>query len=127
MALNNTTPARDAFTNAIHYISAAIGFADNGKAVTVGAIPAGATIVKPISGLQVNTAFNGTSVLDIGTTATADLYATDLATGTVTFVPIDEAVGLTVSADTTITATLAGTNPSAGAGVVVIAFIPRTM
>lgn len=125
MALNNKKPARDLYEHVVHYIASPIGFADNGKPVTVGTIPAGAMILKPASGLQVNTAFNGTSVLDIGTAATGDLYATDLATNAVAFVPLDEAVSESVAADTAIVATLAGTNPTAGAGIVVIAYIPR--
>jgi hypothetical protein len=125
-----TTPARVFHTQQIHYLRKSIAYSDTFP-VTVGVIPSGATIIKPISGVQVNTAFNAatTNVLDIGESSPTnndDLYATDLALGAVTFVPLDEAVGLTVSADTTITCTYAqtGTAATAGAGEVVIAYIP---
>jgi hypothetical protein len=118
--------ARVYHTQQIHYIDAVLNY-DSGV-VTVGTLPAGAIILKPISGLQVNVAFNAasTNVIDIGTTANDDLYATDLAGGTVAFVPLDEAVTQVLTADTTFTATYAqtGTAASAGSGRVVICYIP---
>lgn len=127
MGLNRETPARDAGYQMVQYIRASVTFADNGSAVSVGVIPAGALILKPISGAQVEEAFNAgtTNTIDIGTSADADLYATDLAGGTVTFVPIDEAVALTVSADTEIFATvgLTGTAATAGKATIAIAYI----
>ncbi len=112
----------------VHYLTKAFTYADDGSVLTVGTVPAGATILKPLSGVQVNTVFNAgsTNVLDIGTAANDDLYATDLALGTATFVPLDEAVGLTMSADTTIIATvdLTGTAATTGSGVVIIAYVP---
>lgn len=118
--------ARVYHTQQVHYIEAEINY-DSGV-VTVGTLPSGATILKPISGIQVNTAFNAatTNLIDIGTTANDDLYATDLAGGTVTFVPLDEAVDLVLTADTTFTATYAqsGTAATAGSGRVVICYIP---
>lgn len=125
-----TSPARQFHTQQIHYLRKSIAFSDT-YPVTVGVIPSGSLILKPISGVQVNTAFNAatTNVLDIGESSPTDnddLYATDLALGTATFVPIDEAVNLAVTADTTITCTYAqtGTAATAGAGEVVIAYIP---
>ena len=112
----------------VHYLKKDIVFGDNGTVLTVGIIPSGATILKAMSGVLVNVAFNAgtTNVLDIGSSADGDLYATDLALGTIAFVALDEAVTMKVSADTTITATvaLAGTAATTGAGVVVIAYIP---
>jgi hypothetical protein len=72
-------------------------------------------------------------VLDIGTSADDDLYATDLALGTKAFVALDEAATATnvntwyVSVDTTITTTVAltGTAATAGAATVIIAYIPN--
>lgn len=123
-------PPRVYHTQQIHYLRKSIAYNDTFP-VTVGVIPAGSLIVKPISGVQVNTAFNAatTNVLDIGESSPTDnddLYATDLALGTATFVPIDEAVSLTVSSDTTITCTYAqtGTAATAGAAEVIIAYIP---
>lgn len=123
-----TTPARVLYTQQIHYLRKNVTFADNGTAVTVGVIPSGAQIVKPISGVAVSTAFDaGTSnTLNIGTSADDNLYATLLAVGATTFVPLDEAVSNLVAADTTITATvvLTGTAATAGSAEVVIAYIP---
>lgn len=121
--------ARQFHTQQVHYLRKSITYADNGVARTVGTIPAGSLILKPISGVHVTTAFNaGTNnFLDIGTSADDDLYGTDLSLTATNFVPLDEAVGgYLVSADTTITATvgLTGTAASAGAGEVVIAYIP---
>lgn len=123
-------PARLFHTQQIHYLRKSISYSDTFP-VTVGVIPAGSVIVKPISGVQVNTVFNAgtTNVLDIGESSPTnndDLYATDLSLGTATFVPIDEAVSLTVTSNTTITATYAqtGAAATAGAGEVIIAYIP---
>lgn len=120
-------PAREYHTQQIHYLRKSIAYNDTFP-VTVGKLPAGALIVKPISGVQVNTVFNAatTNVLDIGTDSNDDLYGTDLALGTATFVPLDEAVSMVVAAETLITATYAqtGTAATAGAGEVVIAYIP---
>ena len=120
-------PARELHTQQVTYIRKAITFDDNGTAVTVGVLPAGARILKPISGVDVNEAFNaGTgNVLDIGTTADPDFFATDLALGTIAFVPLDVAVSQKLAAKTTITATVAltGTPASAGTAEVVIAYM----
>jgi hypothetical protein len=129
MALNNKKPARDVFEHVVHYIAVAFTFDDNGKVLTIGTIPANAQIIKPLSGVTVNTVFNaGTSnVADIGTTADDDLYGTDLALGTVAFVPVDEVVSYRVTSDTTFTLTVAlsGTAATTGAGVAQIAYLPR--
>lgn len=119
-------PARKYHTQQVHYISAPLVFS-NTAAVEVGTLPAGATILGPLSGVQINAAFNAgtTNVVNIGTLANDDLYATALAAGSIAFVALDEAVSRTVAVDTTITATYAptGTAASAGSGVVVIAYI----
>jgi hypothetical protein len=128
------TTARQSQVQAIHFLRRSLTFGDNGIARTVGIIPAGAQIIQPLSGVYVTTAFNAgtTNVLDIGTSADDDLYATDLALGTRAFVAIDEAATAVntwlVTADTTITATvaLAGTAATAGAAEVVIAYVPDT-
>ncbi|HYE38221.1 hypothetical protein [Methylocaldum sp.] len=121
--------ARQYHTQQIHYLRKDFTYADDGLSLTVGTIPAGSVIVKPISGANVSTAFNAgsTNVLDIGISGDLDLYATDLALGSAGYVPCDEAVSFYVSADTTILATvdLTGTAASAGVGQVVIAYIPN--
>lgn len=121
--------ARQYHTQQVHYLRKSITFADNGVAVTVGTIPAGSLVLRPVSGVHVTTAFNaGTgNVLDIGSSANDDLWGTDLALGTATFVPVDEAIGgFLVTADTVVTATVAlsGTAATAGAAEVVICYIP---
>lgn len=129
MALNNNKPARDVFEHVVHYVAVAFTFNDNGKVLTIGTIPANAQIIKPLSGVTVNTVFNAgtTNVADIGTTADDDLYGTDLALGTAAFVPVDEAVSYRVTSDTTFTLTVAlsGTAATTGAGVAQIAYLPR--
>lgn len=122
------TNARNLQIQAVHYLRKGFTYADDGSVLTVGTIPSGALILKPLSGVFVNVAFNAgsTNVLDIGTSANDDLYATDLALGSIAFVPLDEAVSMVVAADTTITATvdLSGTAATTGQGEIVIAFIP---
>jgi hypothetical protein len=127
------TTARQLATQQIHYLRCGISFADNGVAKVVGIIPAGSQMVNLISGVFVREVFNaGTSnVLDIGTSANDDLYGTDIALGTKAFVALDEAATATdvntwyVTADTTITATVAlsGTAATTGLAEVVIAYI----
>lgn len=119
--------ARQYSQQMVHYLRKAFTFNDAGKVITVGTLPAGALILKPLSGVAVLTAFDsGTNKqIDIGTSANDDLYGTDLSLGTVGFVPIDEAVSALVTADTVITATpdLTGTAATAGQGVIVIAYL----
>lgn len=126
--LNNSTPARDAGTQQVHYLIKKVTYSDNGSAKTVGVIPANSLIIKPASGIQVTTAFNAgtTNVIDVGYSSEDDLFATDLALGTATFVALDEAIGgFFVSSETTVTATvgLSGTAATAGEGYVVIAYV----
>ena len=123
------TVARQFHTQQLHFLRKSIAYTDNGTALTVGVIPAGSLILKPASGVHVTTAFNaGTNnFLDVGTSATADLFGTDLSLTATNFVPLDEAIGgYLVASDTTITATvgLTGTAASAGAGEVVICYVP---
>jgi hypothetical protein len=127
------TTARQLATQQIHYLRCGISFADNGVAKVVGIIPAGSQMVNLISGVFVREVFNAgtTNVLDIGTSANDDLYGTDIALGTKAFVALDEAATATdvntwyVTADTTITATVAlsGTAATTGLAEVVIAYI----
>ncbi|MDH4993042.1 hypothetical protein QEZ48_19695 [Aquamicrobium lusatiense] len=127
MGLNREIPARDAGYQNIQYLRKDITFADAGP-VVVGTLPAGAVIVKPISGVAVHTAFNNatTNTLNIGTEADGDFYATAIATGAIAYVALDEAVSGKVDVDTTITATQAvsGAAATAGSASVIIAYIP---
>lgn len=122
-------PARQYHHELIHYIRRDFTFADRGKSLEIGTIPAGSVIVKPISGVNVHTAFNGsgTDLIDIGTAGTADLYATDLAGQTVGFQALDEAVTQYVAVDTTLYVAYADANSDAvaGAAQAIIAYIPN--
>lgn len=129
MGLQNGVPARNAGYQNVQYLRETITFADNGVAKVIGKVPSGSLILKPISGLQVTAVFNaGTdNLIDIGTTADADLFGTDLSGLALAFVPLDEAIGgYLLTADATITATvgLTGTAATTGSAEVVICFIP---
>ena len=92
----------------------------------------GATIIKKASGVAVTTAFNGDSsnVLQIGpsTDSGVNLWATDLALGTLGFVPMDEAVtDLIGSSDVLVQAAVTSTaSASAGAAEIIICYVPDT-
>lgn len=124
--------ARQYHTQQVHYLRKSIAYTDDGTELDVGTIPAGSLVLKPISGVHVTTAFNASAgnVLQVGGSAGVDdpnLFGTSLALGTATFVPLDEAVGgYLVTVDVTISASveLTGTAATAGAGEVVICFIP---
>ena len=122
--------ARKYQTSQIHYLRADFNVAEvdvsGGVTKTLGVIPAGSVIVKPISGIAVHVAFDDTTVVDIGTSSTGDLYATNLVTTSIGFVPIDEGVTNKVYADTTIVCSFvpAGTSVTVGSASAIIAYIP---
>lgn len=121
--------AREYHQKLVHYLRRDFTFADNGKQLVVGEVPNGAIILRPDSGVHISTAFNAgsTNVLDIGFSGDDDLFGTDLALGTATFVPVDEVTGAFYrSADSVITATpsLTGTAATAGVGHIIIAYVP---
>lgn len=125
--LQTGVPERDNGTQNIQYIKKAFTYLDAGTTIDIGTIPEGAIILKPISGVHVITAFNGdtTNTLDIGPSTNTDLWATDLALGTVGFIPIDEAVSNVVgSGESAVQAAVVSTaSASAGSAIVVIAYI----
>lgn len=116
-------------TQQVHYLSKDFTFADNGLTLTLGTVPAGATVIR--GGVVVSTAFNaGTSnVLDLGTSADPDGFATDLALGTIGVIAADEMATTNdagpYTAATTIVAVpaLGGTAATAGVGRAWIEFI----
>lgn len=121
-----TKAARLTHNQQIHYVKTRkITFADDGVAVeTDGKIPAGALIIKPISGFQVNVAFDGSAVIDAGPTTNDDLWMTDGSGGTIAFVPLDEAVTMAVgTSDVQPIFTMSGGTVTAGEGYGVIAYI----
>lgn len=123
------TTARQYSQQMIHYLRKSISYSDNGNTVDVGWLPAGAQILKPLSGVAVNVAFNGgtTNTVDIGpsTDPGTDLWATALALGTIGFIPIDEVVTLLVASDTKVQAkVVSSSGATAGSGEIIIAYIP---
>lgn len=119
------TTARQYSQQMVHYLRKGFTYADNGSTLTVGILPAGAQVIKPMSGVAVNVAFNGdtTNTLDIGPSSDTDLWATDLALGTIAFAALDEAVSMTVASDTTVQAVVtASASASAGQGEIIICY-----
>lgn len=119
-------PARQNATQQIGYLRKTISYTDDGASIEIGTIPAGAEIIKPISGVSVDVAFDGNSAntLNIGTSGTANLYGSALALGTIGYIPFDEVVTQHVAVDTTIYAAVTSTaSATAGSGVVVIAYL----
>ena len=127
MTQPRTIQATEPYLQNVAYLHTSVTFEDNGTAKTIGVLPAGAIILKPVSGITVTEVFNAgtTNVIDIGTSADDDLYGTNLSATATNFVPVDEAVSYKVTSDTTMTVTvgLAGTAATTGAAEVVIAFV----
>jgi hypothetical protein len=103
-------------------------FADDGKTLDIGNIPEGAVILKPISGIHVIEAFNAGSgnVADIGPSTNTDLWGTNLALGTVGFIPLDEAVSNVVAVGESlvqVAVDLTGTAATTGIARAVISYI----
>lgn len=122
------TTARSYHTDQTHYLVKRVGFADSGTAVTVGIVPAGSIVVN--GWVVVATAFNAgsTNVIDVGTSADDDGFATDLALGTIGNIAFDEMATTNDSVcatDTTIIATpaLSGTAATAGVAYVVVQYV----
>lgn len=123
------TSARNNGSQTIHYLRKKITFADG--AVTVGVVPTNAIVLRAYA--VVTTAFNAatTNVLDIGTSADDDGFATDIALGTIGVITADEFATSNdmgpMASDTTLTATYQQTGTAATAGVayVVVEYAPN--
>lgn len=133
MATNTAgTTARQFHQQMIHYLRKTITYADNGKTITVGTIPAGSIVLPELSGVYVTTAFNGdtTNTCDVGITGTTQKYSSALALGTLGFIEQDVLTtsansSLLTTADEAIIATVVSTaSASAGSAEVVMAYIP---
>lgn len=114
-------------TQQIHFLRKGFTFADDNSTLTVGHIPAGSLVLKPLSGVHVTTVFDGTApqILDIGPSTNTDLWATDLSLSATTFVACDESVGtFLVSSDTEVQAVVDCSAAAAGAGEIIISYIP---
>ena len=112
----------------LHSVERDFTFADDGKTLDVGYLPEGAQILRPISGIEVSVPFNAGSgnVADLGPSTNPDLWATDLALGTVGFKPIDEGVSVIVGPGeglTQLTVDLTGTAATTGVGRAIVCYI----
>ena len=137
--LASNPPARHNAIQQIDWLRANITFgpatginqyqAVNGVPIIIGTIPAGSLILKPISGMQVITAFNaGTlNTLDIGVSGGSGVTYSAAGSMTATvFVPVNAATGVfRVAVDTVITVTpnITGTAATTGDVEVVIAYV----
>jgi hypothetical protein len=126
--LNNNAAAQDIGYGVVQFLRKTITYLDDGKTVDIGTLPDGAVILKVLSGVQVNIAFNGgtTNTLDVGpsTDSGTNLWGTVLALGAIAFVPLDEAVSMAVSGDTKAQAKVVSTaGASAGSADIVIAYV----
>jgi hypothetical protein len=123
MPLNTTVPARNDLYQNVQTLAKRITFADFGTVVTVGKIPAGASVIG--GGVHITTAFNssGTDLLDvgfIGATTDDDAYATDLTLAAVGYIALDELAATTNiqgAVEHTVTCTPAQSVADATAGV----------
>lgn len=123
------TTARVTEHQVVHFIRKDITYSNAGQTVTVGVLPAGALIVKAMSGVHVSTAFSGGSAytLDVGysTDSGTNNLATALTLAAVGFVVLDETVtDMYLTADRTIQA-LVTSDGTAGVAQIVIAYIPN--
>lgn len=132
MAATNVWP-RDLVTQQVNYLRKRITFANAGQTITVGYIPAGASVIG--GGVHVVTGFNGsgTDLLNvgfIGATTDADAYATNLDLSAVGFIALDELAATTNIQqvdNSTVTCVYTDQNSNASAGVadVIILFVPN--
>jgi hypothetical protein len=130
-SLNTSIPVRDANENQVHYLRKRITFADIATTVTVGRIPAGASVTG--GGVHIITAFNATTtnvanVGFIGASTNASAYATALVTSAVGFIALDELAATTnvqgtVEHAVTIAATETGAASTAGVADVIIQYV----
>lgn len=121
--------AREYHTQQTHYLRKAVTFANDGTAVTVGKLPAGAVVLD--AGVVVTTAFNaGTSnTIDVGTSADDNGFASAIALGTVGKIAADDLAtsdDLYSASEVEITATvnLTGTAATAGSAIVYVEYLP---
>lgn len=116
------TSARQYHSTQVHYLRKKITYAVENTTITIGVIPAGASVIG--GGVHVKTAFNdsGTDTLDVGFvggTTDADGYATLLAIDAVGYIALDELAATTniiQDVDTTVTCIYNGQNNNASAG-----------
>jgi len=118
-------------TNQVHYLAKTITFADDGDTVVVGYLPPGAVVIPGISGIAVNTIFNGgsTNTCDIGITGSTTKYASALALGTLGWIELDvitesSGTALATTAEEEVIATVVSTaSASTGSATVIVAYV----
>lgn len=124
-------PARSSGDQTLNYLRAPIDFSLGYTGTkTIGTIPGGCVVLRAY--IIVTTAFNAgsTNTMNIGTSATAASYASAVALGTAGVIGGGTAMATSVlatpTADTAVIATMAatGTALSAGAGIVVVEYLP---
>jgi hypothetical protein len=102
---------------------------DVNTTLSLGAVPANAVILKPLTGAEIHQAFNATitNTFAMGTKAVGTLYGSGLSLATLGFVPVTGAVAYLPSdvGETEITGTITttGTAPTVGRGVFVVAYL----
>ncbi len=115
--------ARNSGSQSVQILRKRITYVSNGTTITVGKLPAGASVVG--GGAHIITAFNdsGTDTLIvgfIGSTTDDNAYATLLDLSAVGYIVLDELAATTniqQTVDTTVTCVYAGQNSNATAGV----------
>ncbi len=114
--------------NMVHYVAKTVTFADDDLVKEIGWLPPNAVVID--CGIVVTTAFSGgTPVMDLGTAADPDAYASALAlgtAGTIRDVSTNPLIAHddTGSVDTKLVASLtSGSTITAGSGVVFFTYI----
>ena len=127
MPLNANTTARDAGFQNVQYYRKRIQYTD-GVMTWKFKIPAGAIILAPLSGVDVQTVFNfGTNNrVQIGDASNASKYGLNVSLATLGFAPMAVAVGHKVTVDTDVVFTVdnSGTAATTGDAELVLAYIP---
>ncbi|WP_112602780.1 hypothetical protein ACK83U_12465 [Rhizobium sp. WW22] len=127
MPLNANTTARDAGFQNVQYYRKRIQYTD-GVLTWKFKIPAGAIILAPLSGVDVQTVFNfGTNNrVQIGDASNASKYGLNVSLAALGFAPMAVAVGHKVTVDTDIVFTVdnSGTAATTGDAELVLAYIP---
>lgn len=127
MPLNTNTTARDAGFQNVQYYRKRIQYTD-GVLTWKFKIPAGAIILAPLSGVDVQTVFNaGTNNrVQIGDASNASKYGLNVSLAALGFAPMAVAVGHKVTVDTDIVFTVdnSGTAATTGDAELVLAYIP---
>jgi hypothetical protein len=121
-----TTPARQFQTQQIHFLRKGFTFADQGTTLTVGELPAGSVVLKPLSGINISTTFNGSpQSATLGISGTTNFWATGMSLSAVTFVAAAQTASFFVATDTLVVGTVTATTVTQGVGQFIVAYIPN--